>query len=83
MLVKGKNSIEEKVRHEAEGRRLIRKQLDQLSGLSRSTGPQRGDFKTCRDADKVLKEYREHKDPRDREKIRREYEQVQKEGRRL
>lgn len=78
---KSEGTIEDRVRHEAEGRSIARRQVDVMSGLTKSSGPSRGDYRLCRQADKVLKDYRNHKDPRDREKINKEYFGVQKEYR--
>ena len=73
MIVKGKGSIEDRVRREAMERAAIRRQEDIHKGLTRSSEPQRGDFKECREYDKVLSEYRRFKDPNDRKKISEEY----------
>ena len=83
MIVISKNSIEAKVRHEAEGRAIARRQADVLEGKARAKGAQRGDYKLCREADKVLKNYKNFKNPNDRKKIEREYFQVQRRGYRL
>jgi len=61
--------------------RTMRQREDVLKGLSRAKGAQRGDFKLCREADKILKDYREFKSPKDREKIKAEYFGLQKEYR--
>lgn len=50
-----------------------RRQQDVLKGLSKAKGAQRGDFKLCRESDKILKDYRNFKDSDDREKIKNEY----------
>lgn len=78
---KSEGTIEDRVRHEAEGRSIARRQVDVMSGLTKSSGPSRGDYRLCRQADKVLKEYRNHKDPRARAEIQKHYEQCQKEYR--
>ena len=83
MIVISKNSIEAKVRHEAEGRAIARRQIDILEGKARAKGAQRGDYKLCREADKILKDYKDFKNPNDRKKIEREYFQSQGRGYRL
>jgi hypothetical protein len=80
MIIISKNSIEAKVRHEAEGRAIVRRQLDQISGLTKTTGPQRGDYKLCRESDKILREYKTHKDPNARKEIQNSYFQLRKES---
>ena len=75
--------IEHRIRHEAEGRRIARRQVDIITGLTKSTGPARGDFKVCREADKLLREYKDHKDPRARKEIQDNYFKMQKEYRRV
>ena len=61
--------------------RDARKQEDIMKGLNRPKGAQRGDFKFCREQDKVIMDYRKFKDPKDREKIKQEYFRVEKEWR--
>jgi len=73
--------IEHRIRHDAEGRRVARRQVDVITGLTKSSGPSRGDFKICRESDKLLREYKNHKDPRAREMIKRDYFAMQKEYR--
>ena len=80
-LIKGIGSIEDKVKREARERAAIRKQEDIHKGLTKADGAQRGDFKSCREADKVLSDYRKFKDPKDRVKITNEYFEAQ--GRRM
>lgn len=79
VLVIGKGSIEEKIKHEKETRRMIRKQED-LTGsnksLYRSKGPQRGDYKFCDESSKYLSAMRKH--PKEQDKISREYHDWQK-----
>jgi hypothetical protein len=80
-LIIGKGSIEEKVRREKDARYVMRRQEDIHKGLTKSTGPQRGDFKECREYDKVLSDYRRFKNASDRKKITQEYYGRQKERR--
>lgn len=61
--------------------REARRIEDIKSGLMIPKGPQRGDFKICRESDKILSNYRKFKDPRDRAKIASEYNQVRREYR--
>lgn len=70
------------MRQEAEGRAITRRQLDVVEGRSRTSAPQRGDYKLCREADRILKEYKTFKHPNDRKKIESEYFQLQREARR-
>ena len=81
MIVISKNSIEAKIRRETEGRAITRRQVDILEGRTKSTGAQRGDYKLCREADKILREYKNFKNPNDRKKIEQSYFQLQREGR--
>lgn len=81
-LIISKKSIEAKVRHESEGRAMARRQIDITEGRAKAIGPQRGDYKLCREADKVLKEYKTFKHPNDRKKIESGYFQLQREARR-
>jgi hypothetical protein len=74
---KEKGSVDRQVKFEAYKRKDLRRQLDTISGLRRTSDPQRGDFKQCREADKVIKDYCKFKDPKDREKIKREYMEAQ------
>ena len=78
---KAEGSIEGRVRREAMICADIRHQEDVLRGLSRATGPQRGDFKETKQYDKVLADYRKFKNPNDRKRITQEYEGLQKERR--
>lgn len=82
MIIISKNSIEAKVRHEAEGRAIARRQVDIIEGRTKSTGASRGDYKLCREADKILREYKDHKNKDDRKKIEAGYYQLQREHRR-
>ena len=75
---KEEGTIENRVRHEAEGRRVARRQVDVITGLTKASGPQRGDFRSCREADKLLKEYKNHKDPKARAEITNHYFAMQK-----
>ena len=79
---RAEGDIEHRIKHEAEGRRIARRQIDIATGLTKSTDPQRGDYKLCREADKILKEYKEYKNPNDRKKIEASYFQLQRESRR-
>jgi hypothetical protein len=81
MIVISKKSIEAKVRHEAEGRAITRRQVDILEGRTKSTGPQRGDYKICREGDKILREYKKYRDPRARREIENNYYLMQREYR--
>ena len=81
MIVISKGSIETRIKREARQRADIRRQEDVRNGLTRSTGPQRGDFKETRHYDKIMQDYRSFKNPQDREKIKREYEEAQRENR--
>jgi len=82
VLIIGKGSIEEKVKEEARRRAIDRRNEDVRKGLARAKEAQRGDFKQCDVTAKILKDYRNFKDPNDRKKITDEYYQAQKEGRR-
>jgi len=82
-LVINSKCVDTKCREERRQREQNRRQADIRSGLIKiNAGPQRGDFKICREGDKILKEYRNYKDPRAREKIKSDYAQMQKENRR-
>jgi hypothetical protein len=81
VIIKSKGSIEEKIRSEIIERAEIRRQEDIHKGLTRADTAQRGDFKECREYDKVLKDYRRFKDPRDRQRITEEYHGRQQERR--
>ena len=74
-LIKGKGSIEEKIAHEKETRRMIRKQEDEIFGkgiYNRSKDePRRGDYKFCKEADKILNDMRRF--PKDRDRISKYY----------
>jgi len=69
VMINGVGSIENRVRQEARNRADLRRQMDIRSGLTRSSGPARGDYKLCREQDKMLNDYRRYKDPNDRAKI--------------
>ena len=60
----------------------LRVQEDVIKGLNRKDRCARGDFKQCRENDKILGDYGKFKDTRDRDKIKDEYETAQKETRR-
>lgn len=62
--------------------RSTRQREDVLKGLSRPKTGQRGDYSLCRRLDKTLNDYRNFKNPKDREKIKEEYFGLQKEVRR-
>ena len=61
--------------------RDTRRELDIRKGLSKAKGGQRGDYKLCHEADKILKDYRTYKNPNDRKKIENEYFGLSKEFR--
>ena len=82
IIIKSK-CIDTKCREENRQKAETRRQIDVISGLTKSKGPQRGDFKICREGDKLLREYREHKDSSDRKKIENEYRKMQREHRRI
>jgi len=58
-----------------------RRQEDVMAGRTMSRGAQRGDFKICREEDKLLDSYRRCKNPNDRKKIVGEITQMKKEFR--
>lgn len=58
-----------------------RRQQDVLNGRTMGKGAQRGDFKICREEDKLLDSYRKHKNLADRKKIVGEIDQMKKEER--
>ena len=80
MLIK-RSGIDKRVRDEKEQRRQTRKQMDTMSGLSRSKGAMRADFRVCKENDKLYADFRRFADKGDREKIKRKLEQVKKEYR--
>lgn len=80
-LIKGKGSIEERIKKERRDAQAIRRQEDVRKGLSRAKTPQRGDFKETKPYDKCMQDYRRFTDPKDREKIKNEYYGMQKEKR--
>lgn len=59
--------------------RATRQHFDRLKGLTRTKGPQRGDYELCRKLDKYRLDYR--KFPKDRKKISAEIEGIQRERR--
>ena len=61
----------------------LRKHEDMMKGITRKDIPCRGDYRMCRDADKVIKDYKSFKNPKDRDKIKSEYFQLQREHRRM
>ena len=75
------NGIDRQNRRERDQRRETRRNKDIESGLTRSSRPARGDYRLCRALDKTLKDYSTFKDPRDRVKIKAEYEGLQREQR--
>jgi len=82
MLIKS-NCIDARNREEFRLKKDARRQEDIRNGLVKiNTGPQRGDYKICKEGDKILKDYRSFNSPKDREKIAREYFEMQKSYRR-
>ena len=77
------NGIDNKNREERRRRAIDRRNEDIARGFTRANVPMRGDYKLCREADKVLKDYRRFKDPNDRIKIKAEYEGRQREYRKF
>lgn len=73
--------IDKKVRDEKELHYQERHTIDQLSGLSQTKGAMRQDFKLCRENDKLLKDFRSFRNPKDRNKITKEMDYVRKEYR--
>lgn len=63
-----------------------RKSLDALDHRSRfapsKDSAARGDYKQCKEMDKQMSAYREHKDPRVRAELKRNMDQINKEHRR-
>ena len=74
-VIPTKGSIEEKIRHERETRRVVREQEDTLYGkgvFNRSKDrAARGDYGFCKEGDKYLDAMRRY--PRERDKISKEY----------
>jgi hypothetical protein len=83
MLIKGKGSIEERIKKEKEANRQMRRQEDVLAGRSMAKKAQRGDFGVTKTFDNLMADYRKFKGKGDREKIEREYRQAQRESRRV
>ena len=81
MLVVGKGSIESRIQRETRERAAIRRQEDIHKGLTRSSGPARGDFAVTQKFDKCMSDYRRFKNPADRAKITNEYYGLQREAR--
>jgi len=83
VLIKGNGSIEEKIKHEKETRRIIRQQEDTLFGkgiYNRSKDrAARGDYNFCKQGDKFLSDMRRF--PGDRDKISKDYHDWQKKQR--
>lgn len=83
MLIKGVGSIEEKIKHDTETRRMIRHQEDTVYGkgvFNRSKDrPARGDYKFCDEGAKYLDAMRRF--PRERDRIGKEYRDWQAEQR--
>lgn len=75
-------SVDDEIKQEYRQRKETRRQIDVLKGLSMAKGAQRGDFDKTRRFDKILADYKRFKNPGDREKIKKEYFQAQKEARR-
>lgn len=75
VLIKGVGSIEEKIKHETETRRIIRHQEDRLYHGKYFSGhkdtPSRGDYGFCTEGAKYLDAMRRH--PKDIKKISEEY----------
>ena len=67
------NGIDNQNREERRRRAIDRRNEDVSRGITRSKDAQRGDYKLCRETDKVLADYRRFKNPKDREKIKEEY----------
>jgi len=72
MVLITRSGTDKRVREEAERNRQIRRQEDVHKGLTLSKDAQRGDFKLCRENDKLVTDYIQFKNPKDREKIQRE-----------
>ena len=81
-LIISKNSIEDKIKRERRERTAIRREMDILKGLTKSSRSQRGDYRETKHYDKIMQDYRTFKNPKDREKIKAEYFGIQKENRR-
>lgn len=82
MLIKVKNKETHNYDIRMDAARAARKHFDNLKGLTRNAGPQRGDFKLSRQLDPLLKAHRQSKSKSDRAKIMTEYHGLQKEYRR-
>ena len=78
MLIK-RSGVDARVRDEARMRAKVRRDADVHRGLTRSGTAQRGDFRLCREADKLTSDYKRFKDPRDRDKIKSNMEQQKRE----
>ena len=83
MLIKGKGSIEERIKKDKETRRMVREQEDNIYGkgiYNRSKDrPSRGDYKFCEEGGKYLDAMKRF--PRERDKISKEYHAWQAEQR--
>lgn len=73
-----KFNIDQRVKIEKEQRKEMRKQEDIRSGLRRSSQAQRGDFQICKEGDKIMHDFRKFNNPKDREKINKQYYDMQK-----
>ena len=67
------DNIDKQNRREFEQRRQFRRDEDVRKGLTKAKGAQWGDYEINRKAEKVIQDYRRFKDPKDREKIKKEY----------
>jgi len=81
MVLIKRSGIDKQVREETERRRQDRRQMDIMTGLTKTSGPMRTDFKLCRENDKLYKDYRRFTNRSDREKIKVQLEQTRKEFR--
>ncbi len=68
------SGIDNQNRVERRQRAIDRRNEDIARGVTRADVPMRGDYKLCRETDKVLKDYRRFTNPSDRIKIKAEYE---------
>lgn len=75
-----RGGIDRKVMEEKETNKSIRQHEDRMKGLSQRKGAERGDFKLCREGDKLYADYSKYKDPKDREKINKNLNQLRREN---
>jgi len=80
-IKKGKNFTPHDYDVRRQTDRSMRQREAVMSGLSKAKSGQRGDYKLCREIDKTLKDYRNHKNLNDRKKITQEYFGIQNEFR--